>query len=151
MLDRNLNTAPLFGTLGKRRKHIKQKEFRGQQLDINNYDFTSSVTEMLQSLNWQTLHQRKINTSLILLYKISNNLVTVDHHHLVPIKKLNFHVPFSRTLYHQNSLFPRTIRIGIVSQVILRPVPIWSSSKMVWPQFNSKSYICFNLSFVVVF
>ena len=77
---------------------------------LNNYDFTSSVTEMLQFLNWQTLHQRRINTSLILLYKISNNLIAVDHHHLIPIKNLNFHVPFSRTLYHQNSFFPRTIR-----------------------------------------
>ena len=77
---------------------------------LNNYDFTSSVTEMLQFLNWQTLHQRRINTSLILLYKILNNLIAVDHHHLIPIKNLNFHVPFSRTLYHQNSFFPRTIR-----------------------------------------
>ena len=77
---------------------------------LNDYNFTSSVTQMIQTLNWQTLHHRRINSSLILLYKISNNLVAVDHHHLIPIKNLNFHVPFSRTLYHQNSFFPRTIR-----------------------------------------
>ena len=77
---------------------------------MNDYDFTSSVSEMIKSLNWQTLHQRRIKTSLILLYKISNNLIFVDHHYLIPIKDLKFHVPFSKTLYHQNSFFPRTIR-----------------------------------------
>ena len=56
---------------------------------LNNYDFTSSVTQMIQTLNWQTLYQRRINSSLILLYKISNNLVAVDHHYLIPIKNLN--------------------------------------------------------------
>ena len=35
---------------------------------LNDYDFTSSVTEMLKVLNWQTLENRGIQNSLILLY-----------------------------------------------------------------------------------
>ena len=77
---------------------------------LNDYNFTSSVTEMLKVLNWQTLENRRIQNSLILLYKIKHNLVAVDHHHLTETKNLNFFIPYSRTRYHMNSYFPRTIR-----------------------------------------
>ena len=77
---------------------------------LNDYNFTSSVTEMLKVLNWQTLENRRIRNSLILLYEIKHNLVAVDHHHLTETKNLNFFIPYSRTRYHMNSYFPRTIR-----------------------------------------
>ena len=77
---------------------------------LNDYNYTSSVTEMLKILNWQTLENRRIQNSLILLSKIKHNLVAVDHHHLTETKNLNFFVPYSRTLYHMNSFFPRIIR-----------------------------------------
>ena len=77
---------------------------------LNDNNFTSSVTEMLKVLNWQTLENRRIQNSLILLYKIKHNLVAVDHHHLTETKNLNFFIPYSRTRYHMNSYFPRTIR-----------------------------------------
>ena len=70
---------------------------------LNDYNFTSSVTEMLKVLNWQTLENRRIQNSLILLYKIKHNLVAVDHHHLTETKNLNFFIPYSRTRYHMNS------------------------------------------------
>jgi len=77
---------------------------------MNDYDYESSVTNMLQTLNWQTLEHRRIQSSLIMLYKITHHIVVVDHHHLTESRKLNFILPFSRTQYHQNSFFPRTIR-----------------------------------------
>ena len=90
---------------------------------LNNYDFTSSVTEMIQSLNWQTLHQRRINTSLILFYKISNNLVAVDHHYLIPIKKKNCLCLFLKPYIIKTPSSPEQLGNGIVSQIILGPVP----------------------------
>ena len=36
---------------------------------LNDYGKTSSVTEMLNTLYWQTLQSRRIKSSLILLYK----------------------------------------------------------------------------------
>ena len=54
---------------------------------LNDYNYTSSVTEMLKVLNWQTLENRRIQKLLILLYKIKHNLVAVDHHHLTETKK----------------------------------------------------------------
>ena len=77
---------------------------------LNDYHYTSSVSHMIKTLNWQTLEQRRINSSLTLLYKIEHHLIYVDHQHLTTTRHLNFLVPFSRTTYHQNSFFPRTIR-----------------------------------------
>ena len=49
------------------------------------YHNTSSVTNMLRHLEWQTLDQRRIATNLTMLYKITNNIVTVPiHTYLTP-------------------------------------------------------------------
>ena len=77
---------------------------------LNDYSSTISVTEMLHILNLQTLEHRRIQNSLIMLYKIKHQLVNVDHNHLTETRNLKFFVPYSRTKYHMNSYFPRTIR-----------------------------------------
>lgn len=76
----------------------------------NNYDFQSSVTDVLNELSWPTLESRRLQSSLLFLYKIQYNLVYVDHSHLSPTRNLNFLIPQSRTQYHLSSYFPRTLR-----------------------------------------
>ena len=41
------------------------------------YRYTSSVSVMLRDLNWRTLDQRRIDSRLVLLYKVTYGLVTV--------------------------------------------------------------------------
>ena len=98
---------PWQDTLSKKIESVQRAAAR---YVLNDYSTTSSVTEMLKSLNWQTLEHRRIQTSLIMLFKIKYQLVAVDHHHLTETRNLNFFVPYSRTNYHMNSYFPRTIR-----------------------------------------
>ena len=62
----------------------------------NNYNYTSSVTCMLKSLNWHTLEYRRNNSSLMYFYKIRNALVHVDHHHLISTRNLNYLIPHSK-------------------------------------------------------
>ena len=90
---------------------------------LNDYDYTSSVTQMINTLQWNTLAQRKTVSSLIMLYKIHHNIVHVDHSHLAHTRYLNYLIPQSRTQYHMNSYFPRTIRHwnGLPHQVKLCP------------------------------
>ena len=45
---------------------------------------TSSVTNMLRHQEWQTLEQRRIATNLTMLYKITNNIVTMPIHTNIP-------------------------------------------------------------------
>ena len=46
----------------------------------NDYRQTSSVTDMLLSLNWRLLELRRIDCRLGLLYKITNDLVAIPAH-----------------------------------------------------------------------
>ena len=42
------------------------------------YQYTFSVSPMLQDLNWRTLDQRRIDSRLVLLYKVTYNLVAIS-------------------------------------------------------------------------
>ena len=44
----------------------------------NNYERTTSVTQMLHSLQWDTLEARCNNLHAILLYKIINKMVDIQ-------------------------------------------------------------------------
>ena len=79
----------------------------------NNYNYTSSVTSMLKSLNWHTLEYRRNHSSLMYFYKIRNVLVHVDHHHLIPTRNLNYLIPNSKNSVSLKFLFPsnNTIRL----------------------------------------
>ena len=97
---------------------IEMVQRRAARYATNNYDRTSSVTEMIDTLNWRTLEQRRADSRLSLFYKIVNNLVEIPsskylspctrptrHHH-----NNTFQIPCSNSDYHLNSFFPRTIR-----------------------------------------
>jgi hypothetical protein len=50
----------------------------------NNYDYTSSTTAMINTLQWPTLAERHLKTRLVLFYKIVHCLVAIPSHLLVP-------------------------------------------------------------------
>ena len=43
----------------------------------SDYQRTSSVTQMIKDLNWRTLEQRRIDSRLTLIYKITYDLVAI--------------------------------------------------------------------------
>jgi len=48
----------------------------------NDFRRTSSVTRMLNNLQWTTLETRRHHAKVLMLYKILNNIITVPHDHL---------------------------------------------------------------------
>lgn len=56
---------------------IEMVQRRAARYACNDYQTTSSVTNMLQSLNWPTLSQRRLKTRLIMMYKITHHLVAI--------------------------------------------------------------------------
>ena len=109
----SLNTVPPSGIPGKKTlsEKIESIQRSAARYVCNNYKYTSSVTCLSKSLNWHTLEYRRNNSSLMYFYKIRNDLVHVDHHHLISTRNLNYLIPHSNTRYHSNSYFPRTIRL----------------------------------------
>ena len=93
------NTVPPSGVPGKKTlsQKIESVQRSAARYVCNNYNYTSSVTCMLKSLNWHTLEYRRNNSSLMYFYKIRNALVHVDHHHLISTRNLNYLIPHSNT------------------------------------------------------
>ena len=100
---------------------------------LKDYGVTSSLTEMLNTLNWQTLKSRIIKSSLILLYKTKYQLVAVDHSYLTETRNLNFFVPYIMTKYHMDSFSIEQLDTGTVSLTAPRPAPACVNSLLGWP------------------
>ena len=90
---------------------------------VNRYRQTSSVSDMLTNLQWESLETRRRQARLSNLYKFVNGQVVIDSavapslqtpNPLRPSTRQSHPLTFEnkgcRTLYRQSSFFPRTIR-----------------------------------------
>ena len=81
------------------------------------YHNTSSVTEMLDHLNWETLESRRTKAQLTMMFRIVNRLVDVPlEQYLTPSSSrtrayhsYKFRQISASTSYYQNSFSPSTI------------------------------------------
>ena len=97
---------------------IEMVQRRAARYALNRYHNTSSVTEMLEQLDWAPLEERRKFIRLCMFYKIRTGLVDLGKPitmATIPRTSRHFNtksvkVPLSRTQYHQMSFFPRTIR-----------------------------------------
>ena len=74
------------------------------------YKYTSSVTAMLKDLNWHTLDQRRIDSRLLMMYKVTYDLVAIYPSTRVPYSKhktIQTHSLFG--LYIDRSIHSKTI------------------------------------------
>ena len=71
---------------------IERVQRRAARYVYNNYDYSSSVTTMLENLKWQPLEERRMNTRLCLLYKAVNVLVAIPvQQYLIPLNRPSRH------------------------------------------------------------
>ena len=89
---------------------------RAARFTTNRYHNTSSVTDMLQTLKWEPLSQRRAKQRLIILYKTTHDLVAIPKSYLIPTTTSSVHNhpftyqrPYTSTDYYKYSFFPRTI------------------------------------------
>jgi len=57
---------------------LEKVQWKGARFVCNNFSMHSSVTAMLNKLNWASLKDRRDNIRLLMMYKIFNNLVEID-------------------------------------------------------------------------
>ena len=89
---------------------------RSARFVMNDYNNTSSVTTMLNTLQWPSLETRREKQRLVLMYKIVHGLVAVPADKFIPADsrtKSNHWYKFktisSSTSVYKNSFFPLTI------------------------------------------
>ena len=128
---------------------LEKVQRRAARWVMNDYSSYSSVSSMLNDLNWPSLHFRRRINRLQMFYKAIYNLspLTIPSYftavqrltrHFHP---LHFVIPSTRTTAHQQSYFPRTIKdlffylfiycyTGQTAQLILPRGLDWSQSNI---------------------
>jgi len=98
---------------------LEQVQRRAARYVTGDHRRTSSVTSMLQNLQWASLQQRRHNAKVVMMYRIVYNLIQIPSQpylFLQPMTRTRGHiqrylVPHSRLILHQGSFFPSTIRL----------------------------------------
>jgi len=96
---------------------IEKVQRRAARWVMSDYNRTSSVSNMLETLNWPTLESRRKISRLQTLYKGIHNLSALSiPPYFLPTQRLTRHHhpdhfihPCPRTSYYQHSFYPRTI------------------------------------------
>ena len=96
---------------------LERVQRRAARYVYNDYSYNSSVTTMLNQLQWIPLQQRRQNIRLCWLYKIANGLVAIPvDQYLTPLIRpsrhyntMAFTIYSPRSDYYKYSFFPRTV------------------------------------------
>jgi len=106
----------LYQQNGIHRIDIVQR--RAARYVTNRYHNTSSVSDMLEDLNWTPLQERRKQSRLVMIYKMKNNYVRNDASgKLIPAARPTrnnndqaLQIPSSKTTTRKESFYPRTIK-----------------------------------------
>ena len=99
------------------RLKLEAVQRRSDHWATHDYQRTCTVTQMIKDLNWRTLEQRRIDSRLTLMYKITYDLVAIPaEDYLIPNTRQSRHnhlrayrqIPTLKD-YYKYTFFPRTI------------------------------------------
>ncbi|XP_056006769.1 uncharacterized protein LOC130050570 [Ostrea edulis] len=96
---------------------IDMVQRRAARMVMNDFRTTSSVSSMIQQLNWPLLQERRAQVRSIMMYRIVYQLVDIPSTLLIPTisprgNNIIFLVPYVRTtVYQKSGFFPDGIRI----------------------------------------
>ena len=105
----------LDSTLSKRHQQYRN-ERKAARFVFNSYTYNTSVSTLLDALNWPTLQQCRNNLKAIMLYKIINNLIRIPANQFLTsvsssTRNHRYTLPYLRTNADLFSFFPISIRI----------------------------------------
>ncbi|XP_072179000.1 uncharacterized protein [Diadema setosum] len=85
---------------------------------LGDYHRESSVTAMLNKLQWDTLQERRAQQRVYMMYSILNGLVDLPVTYFIPVagpstrgNPYKLQVPFARTHLFQSTFYPDAIRL----------------------------------------
>ena len=95
---------------------VEAVQRRAARCVYRGYSYTSSVTAIMKDLNWRPLGQRRIDSRLIMLYKVTYNLVAIPaSQYLTRNTRLSRHThPLS---YRQIPTLKRLLQVHLFSKV----------------------------------
>ena len=98
---------------------LEMVQRRAARYVTNRYHNTSSVTSMLDHLEWESLEARRTKSQLTMMFKIINDLVNIpQEEYLTPASKrtrtrhsYKFQQISASSDYYLNSFFPKNVRL----------------------------------------
>jgi hypothetical protein len=96
---------------------LESVQRRSARFVMNDYRQTSSVTTMLNTLQWQQLAERRTRCKTVMMYRIVNGLIAIPPLELHTTSSVarghiaRFLVPYARTSTYRHSFFPDSIMI----------------------------------------
>ena len=136
---------------------VEAVQRRAARFVFNNYRYNpidgySSVTRMLEQLNWKTLERRRLEARLTFFHKAVYGLIALPinqylspYHNPRPTRhshNLQYRIPFCRTDAYLYSFYPNTVRSwnSLPSQLVLCDSPTGFraglQSQQLWPATN---------------
>ena len=110
-------------------------QHRAVRYIVNDYAFTSSVTEMLDKIGLPAVENRRKIASFVMLYKIHTDQVRISlPPYITPLLCNRFSIPHS-SMY---SFFPRTARLWNNLPLALSVAQTWKHSGLGWLYTFSK-------------
>lgn len=113
---------------------VERVQRRAARFVQHNYHNTSSVTDMLSHLGWESLEQRRHRARLVFMYKIVHGVVAIPAaQYFIPVTRslrgqhqYAYFRPHASTDYYKYSFFPRTIAQWnwLPSHVVQSPSPL---------------------------
>ena len=98
-------------------RKVEQVQRSAARFVVGDYQRTSSVSDMIYTLNWPSLQDRRVQSRLVMLYKIRFNLVDINwndylttHSSATRGHSSRFFIPHTSSSAYARSFFPRTIR-----------------------------------------
>ena len=142
--------------LKKLKTEVEKVQRRAARYVTHRYAPLDSPTEMLQTLKWESLEQRRLKARGVMGYRVVHGRVGISSEQLVSSTSstrghdMRYQTIYGRTDYNKKTFFPSLIPCGIGSQVKSSPRPAWKTSKANWPistsnhQSSSLSLFVFN-------
>ena len=91
---------------------IEMIQHRAVRYILNDFSFTSSVSNMLSKLNLPTLQKRRQISALTMFYKIKHQRVNIQFPNTIrPALRHRYSFPRSNINSHRHSFFPRTAKV----------------------------------------
>ena len=95
----------------KQSRCLEMVQRRSARWVTGRYHNTSSVTDMLSDLEWRDLAQRRVDSRLTMMFKITRGLVDIPIGNYISLQRDGVHIQpiLARTNYYKFSFFPHTI------------------------------------------
>ena len=100
-------------------QQLEAVQRRSARFVTGDYKTTSSTSQMITNLGWSSLQQRRIEARLVMMYRITHDLVDIpaaQYLHPATVMHIRGHsqrymLPFCRTDVYRHSFFPAGIRL----------------------------------------